>query len=155
MQPRTGSIYIPTLYLNQIMRPLPPDNYKIVATEGEKGYFGLIYSDIGLEYWPWTDYKIVPEGLLRDATIIDSENAPADSRQLQNCGNRKGKGLLWADLLWHWPWQMQPTPFISSLVKYLRQMIWSGKYKIRYCNPKIAVNFSNRNEERLLLADLL
>ena len=50
MQHRTGSIYIPAQYLNQIMRPLPtPDNYKIVPTEREKGYFVLIYPDIGLE----------------------------------------------------------------------------------------------------------
>ena len=27
-------------------------NYKIVATEKERGYFGLIYADIGLEHWP-------------------------------------------------------------------------------------------------------
>ena len=52
MQPRTGSIYIPVLYLNQIMRPPPPDNFKIVATEREKGYFGLIYSDNYLKHWP-------------------------------------------------------------------------------------------------------
>ena len=27
-------------------------NYKIVAAERERGYFGLIYADIGLEHWP-------------------------------------------------------------------------------------------------------